>query len=82
MEFHVPGLQCGFCAVAITRGIEAVRGRARVDLGRRTVAVSDNLDTRLARGVIRALGYSVHDAAPVAKVEGEACCVLDGARLT
>lgn len=66
MQLHVPGLRCGFCAVSITRGIEAVRGRARVDLARRTITVSDNLDAELARRMVRALGYSVLD--PVSDV--------------
>jgi copper chaperone CopZ len=63
MQLHVPGLRCGFCAVSITRGIEAVRGRARVDLARRTITVSDNLDAELARRMVRALGYAVLDPA-------------------
>lgn len=61
MQLHIPELRYGFCAVSITRGIEAVRGRARVDLARRTITVSDNLDAELARRMIRALGYSVLD---------------------
>lgn len=61
MQLHIPELRCGFCAVSITRGIEAVRGRARVDLARRTITVSDNLDAELARRMIRALGYTVLD---------------------
>lgn len=61
MQLHIPELRCGFCAVSITQGIEAVRGRARVDLARRTITVSDNLDAELARRMIRALGYTVLD---------------------
>jgi copper chaperone CopZ len=63
MQLHIPELRCGFCAVSITRGIEAVRGRARVDLARRTSTVSDNLDAELARRMVRALGYAVLDPA-------------------
>lgn len=63
MRLHIPELRRGFCAVSITRGIEAVCGRARVDLARRTITVSDNLDAELARRMIRTLGYAVLDPA-------------------
>lgn len=75
MQLHVPGLRCGFCAVSITRGIEAVRGRARVDLARRTITVSDNLDAELARRMIRALGYAVLDPGDAA---GSTSATSDG----
>ena len=61
MKFRVENLRCGFCAVAITRAIESVRGRARVGIRGGVVQVTDNLDAELVERIIRATGYSVVD---------------------
>jgi copper chaperone len=59
MQLSVEGMTCAHCERTITRAIEALGGRARVDLAAGTVAIEGLADEAAVRDAIEAEGYTV-----------------------
>lgn len=61
MNLTVQGMTCGHCVAAISRAVDALGGRAQVDLTRGTVTVEGTTDVAAVRRAIEDEGYKVVD---------------------
>lgn len=74
MQLKVDGMTCAHCERAITRAIEALGGRARVDLAGGTVTVEGVADEAAVRRAIEDEGYTVVDMPAGDASKAGACC--------
>ena len=71
MQLIVEGMTCDHCVRSITKAIQAIDSKARVDvdLAKGTVAIEGNVDAAQATAAIEDEGYRVTTVA-----ESTACC--------
>ncbi len=76
MQLKVDGMTCAHCERAITRAIEALGGRAQVDLAGGRVTVEGVADEAAVRRAIEGEGYAVAAVDPAVRdeAEGGSCC--------
>lgn len=82
MNLTVQGMTCGHCVAAISRAVDALGGRAQVDLTRGTVTVEGTTDVAAVRRAIEDEGYTVVDVqaadAQRGGGSGGSCCGCRG----
>lgn len=66
--FNIPKMTCGGCAMSVTKALQGVDAKARIDTNpaKREVSVESSVDEATLRAALRQAGYPADEKLPAA----------------